>query len=66
MRLVRIYITGDERITVYKEGGCQFERNLGPGMGWIVDNDACCNWYAAIAEAQRILARVTENLEIAG
>jgi hypothetical protein len=64
MRQVCIYLNGHERIVIYKEGGCQFERNLGKGFGWIVDHDSCRDWKAAITEAQAALASVMSNLEL--
>jgi len=64
MVLMRIYVNGQERMTIYKEGGCQFEQNL-PGIGWIVDNDACQEWRPTIKEAMAVLTQVAENLEVA-
>jgi len=62
MILMRIYRNGQERLTIYKEGGCQAEQNLGPGFGWIVDNDQV--WDYDLKEAMAVLAKVAENLEV--
>ena len=62
MRQVCIYLNGSERIVIYKEGGCQFESRV-DGIGWIVDNDACQEWKAAMSEAQQSIKDALRNVE---
>lgn len=63
MRLVRIYITGNERITVYSPGGCQFEARV-PDVGWVVDNDSCHDWKEAMDTAINAMRAARANLEL--
>lgn len=64
MKKIVIYLSSEERIVVRK-GGCQFETNLGPGFGWIVNivNHAVCyrNWEYTIKEAQLVLSNLAER-----
>lgn len=60
--MVVVYLSGKQRLKIYKEGGCVLEEHI-EGIGWCIDNGDC-DAIPALDEAVALLVRCKENLEL--